>query len=134
MLTRGASMPCWARRLSRRALDVFLFGTAIAAAQYSDRLVRHSAHRDPPPFESGRPEFEQHLNEANYFQGGLWSNYDIDLATTSQTEGPMIAGTEVIGQKVLTHAFPLIEDIPVGAPGVPVVYAQPDAPTNYVPG
>ena len=31
-LTRGASMPCWARRLSRRDLEVFFFGTAMAAA------------------------------------------------------------------------------------------------------
>ncbi len=28
--TRGASIPCWARRLSRRALDVFFLGTAMS--------------------------------------------------------------------------------------------------------
>ena len=71
---------------------------------------------------------------SSYVQGGLWANYDIELDTTSQTEGPMIAGTEIIGQKVLTHSFPVIDEIPVGAPGVPIVYAQPDAPTNYVTG
>jgi hypothetical protein len=27
--TRGTEIPCWARRLSRRDLDVFRFGTAI---------------------------------------------------------------------------------------------------------
>ena len=27
--TRGAATPCWARRLSRRALEVFRFGTAM---------------------------------------------------------------------------------------------------------
>ena len=67
-----------------------------------------------------------------YFQGGLWGEQNIELDTTSQTEGPMIAGTEVVGQKVITHAFPIIEEIPVGAPGVPVVYADPDPPSNYV--
>ena len=71
---------------------------------------------------------------SSFFQGGLWGNFNIELDTTSQTEGPMIAGTEIIGQKVLTHVFPVIDEIPVGAPGVPVVYAQPDAPTNYVTG
>jgi hypothetical protein len=70
----------------------------------------------------------------SYFQGGLWGNFNIELDTTSQTEGPMIAGTEIIGQKVVTHSFPEIEDIPSGAPGVPVVYAQPDPPTNYSTG
>jgi hypothetical protein len=29
-LKRGAEMPCWARRLSRRDFDVFRFGTAIS--------------------------------------------------------------------------------------------------------
>jgi hypothetical protein len=66
-----------------------------------------------------------------HYQGGLWAEYNIELDTTCQTEGPMIAGTEVIGQSTLTHAFPLIEEIPVGAPGVPVVYADPDPMTNY---
>jgi hypothetical protein len=66
-----------------------------------------------------------------HFQGGLWAEFNIELDTTCQTEGPMIAGTEVIGQSTLTHAFPLIEEIPVGAPGVPVVYADPDPLTNY---
>lgn len=28
-LTLGAAMPCWARRLSRRAFDVFRLGTAM---------------------------------------------------------------------------------------------------------
>jgi len=31
-LTRGASIACCARRWSRRAFDVFLFGTAIGGA------------------------------------------------------------------------------------------------------
>ena len=35
--TRGAAMPCVARRLSRRDFDVFFFGTAMAAAQSSSR-------------------------------------------------------------------------------------------------
>ena len=66
-----------------------------------------------------------------HFQGGLWAEYNIDLDTTCQTEGPMIAGPEIIGQKVLTHSFPVIDEIPEGAPGVPIVYAQADPPYNY---
>jgi hypothetical protein len=31
-LMRGASMPCWARRLSRRDFDVFFLGTAMETA------------------------------------------------------------------------------------------------------
>ncbi len=66
-----------------------------------------------------------------HYQGGLWAEHNIELDTTCQTEGPMIAGTEVIGQSTLTHSFPLIEEIPVGAPGVPLVYADPDPMTDY---
>jgi hypothetical protein len=67
-----------------------------------------------------------------YFQGGLFaSGGAIELDTTSNVEGPEIANTEIIGQKVTAHAFPLITEIPVGAPGVPVVYAQPDPPGGY---
>src|SRR5437588_3202330 len=48
VLTRGASILCWARRWSRRALDVFLLGTAIERASLA--AVRHGqlgAFRDP---------------------------------------------------------------------------------------
>jgi hypothetical protein len=38
--TRGAEIACCARRLSRLALDVFRFGTAMAAAQYTDGLAK----------------------------------------------------------------------------------------------
>jgi hypothetical protein len=34
-LTRGAEIACVARRLSRRDLEVFRFGTAMSAGQYS---------------------------------------------------------------------------------------------------
>jgi hypothetical protein len=33
VFTRGDSMPCWARRLSRRAFDVFFFGTAMSGCR-----------------------------------------------------------------------------------------------------
>jgi hypothetical protein len=47
--TRGASSRCVARRLSRRDLDCFFFGTA-TAAQYSQGLERYLPRR-PEPFQ-----------------------------------------------------------------------------------
>jgi hypothetical protein len=67
----------------------------------------------------------------SYFQGGLWGGYAIELDTSSSVEGPEIASTEIIGNTVTAKPFPLITSIPAGAPGVPVVYAQPDAPGGY---
>ena len=37
-LRRGAEMPCWARRLSRRDFEVFRFGTAMTGREYSHGL------------------------------------------------------------------------------------------------
>lgn len=67
-----------------------------------------------------------------YFQGGLFTTYAIELDTSSNTEGPMIASTEIIGQTVTAHNWPLITSIPDGAPGQPTIYAQPDPPGNFV--
>jgi hypothetical protein len=47
--TRGAAMPCWARRLSRRDLEVFRFGTAM-----SGRAVYLLAKQDSAEAESCR--------------------------------------------------------------------------------
>src|SRR4051794_7516445 len=50
--TRGASSLCVARRLSRRAFDVFLFGTAMSGGQSSRRgpsLVTRRYDRGEPP-------------------------------------------------------------------------------------
>jgi hypothetical protein len=69
--------------------------------------------------------------KSSFFQGGLWAQSNIELDTTTQTEGPMIAATEIIGQTVTAHTFPLITSIPAGAPGVPTVYAQPDPPGDW---
>jgi len=39
-LRRGAGTACWARRLSRRALDVFRFGTAMRPGSIAARASR----------------------------------------------------------------------------------------------
>jgi len=67
---------------------------------------------------------------SSYFQGALWGGYAIELNTSSSTEGPMIASTEIIGQTVYARSFPVV-NIPAGAPGVPITYVAPDPPTNY---
>jgi hypothetical protein len=65
------------------------------------------------------------------FQGGLFTSYAIELDTSSQTEGPMIASTEILGQTITGHAWTTITSVPAGAPGTPVVYAAPDPPGNF---
>ena len=38
---------------------------------------------------------------------------------------------EILGQSVYAHSWPLITTVPVGMPGTPTVYAQPDPPSGY---
>jgi hypothetical protein len=68
---------------------------------------------------------------SSFFQGAFWGTNSIELDTHSQSEGPMVAGSEIIGQTVQAHSFPLITTVPVGMPGTPTVYAQPDPPSGY---
>jgi Tfp pilus assembly protein PilX len=69
--------------------------------------------------------------KSSQFQGGLYTSYAIELDTSSQTEGPMIASTEILGQTIKGHSWTSITSVPAGAPGTPVVYAQPDPPGNF---
>jgi hypothetical protein len=64
-------------------------------------------------------------------QGALFATQKIELDTSSKVDGPMV-GTEVIlGQSVSTNDFPTITTVPVGMPGNPTVYAQPNPPQLY---
>jgi hypothetical protein len=64
-------------------------------------------------------------------QGALYATQKIDLDTSSKVDGPMV-GTEIIlGQSVSTNDFPTITTVPVGMPGNPTVYAQPNPPQLY---
>jgi hypothetical protein len=64
-------------------------------------------------------------------QGALYATQKIDLDTSSKVDGPMV-GTEIIlGQSVSTSDFQTITTVPVGMPGNPTVYAQPNPPQLY---
>jgi hypothetical protein len=70
------------------------------------------------------------------FQGALYGNGTIRPEGTTQTQGPMIASEVELGYNVSTasqtaSSFPLITTIPSGFPGVPNVYAQPQAPKSF---
>jgi len=67
----------------------------------------------------------------SYWQGGLFTTSDIELDTTSQVEGPMLASTEIVGQSIQSHAWATITSVPAGAPSTPVVYSQPDPPADF---
>lgn len=65
------------------------------------------------------------------WEGGLYATNGIDLSNNGTVEGPMIASTAVFSQNVTAKPFPVITNVPVGAPGNPNVYAQPNPPGGY---
>jgi hypothetical protein len=66
------------------------------------------------------------LNSAR-FQGALYATYGIDIATTSNSDGPLDGAPVKVGQTV-NSTWPAFTVVPAGMPGNPVAYAEPQAP------
>jgi len=66
------------------------------------------------------------LNSAR-FQGALYATYGIDIATTSNSDGPLDGAPVKVGQTV-NSTWPAFTVVPSGMPGNPVAYAEPQAP------
>ena len=64
-------------------------------------------------------------------QGSLYATYAVDLGSFAVYDGPMVAGTFKLANNIVTHEFPTITLVPVGWPGNPTVYAEPQPPSNY---
>jgi hypothetical protein len=65
------------------------------------------------------------------FQGGLFATHNLQFTNNARSDGPMVAGEVKLGNNVQTDAFPTITSVPVGMPGNPQVYAQPNPPQLY---
>jgi Tfp pilus assembly protein PilX len=65
------------------------------------------------------------------WEGGIYATKVIDLSNNGTIEGPIIGGSAVFSQNVTVRPFPVITTVPVGAPGNPNVYAQPNPPGSY---
>jgi hypothetical protein len=64
------------------------------------------------------------------FQGGFFGTNAIELDTTSQSQGPMIASHLILGQTV-SSSFPEIKIAPAAVPGNPPQYSTVSAPYDY---
>jgi Tfp pilus assembly protein PilV len=64
-------------------------------------------------------------------QGSLYATKAVDVGSFAQYDGPMVAGTFKLANNIVTHEFPTINSVPVGWPGNPTVYAEPQPPQNY---
>ena len=65
------------------------------------------------------------------WEGGVYATNSIDLSNNGTIEGPIIGGSATFSNNVTARPFPVITTVPVGAPGNPNVYAQPNPPGGY---
>ena len=71
------------------------------------------------------------LENQSRLQGSLYATYAVELGSFAVYDGPMVAGTFKLANNIQTHEFPTITSVPVGWPGNPTVYAEPQPPQNY---
>jgi hypothetical protein len=70
------------------------------------------------------------LNSAR-LQASLYATHAVLLENQTVFDGPMVAGTFKLENNIITHEFPTIFTVPLGWPGNPNVYAEPQPPQNY---
>jgi len=71
------------------------------------------------------------LENSSRLQGSLYATHAVDVGNFAAYDGPMVAGTFKLANNIVTHEFPTITSVPVGWPGNPTVYAEPQPPQNY---
>jgi hypothetical protein len=71
------------------------------------------------------------IDNGGQFQGGLFSQYAVRFANNSRSDGPIVGSTMIFDNNVQNDQFPTITTVPVGMPGNPAVYAQPNPPQLY---
>ena len=69
------------------------------------------------------------LNQSSYFQGAIFSDGNVSLGQSAQTEGPIITNTLTLGQSVQMKPLPGLADLPRGAPGNPNTSGYPEQPS-----
>jgi Tfp pilus assembly protein PilX len=65
------------------------------------------------------------------FQGALYSSGNIDLGNNAWSDGPMVGAQIILSNNVVTSSFGNVTTVPVGQPGNPAVYAQPNPPQMF---
>lgn len=72
-----------------------------------------------------------YLANNQYFQGGLFGTGNVEYSNNANSDGPIMGSQISLANNVVTNAFPNITTVPVGMPGNPNVYAQPNPPQFF---
>jgi hypothetical protein len=72
-----------------------------------------------------------YLANNSSFQGALYATGNLDYGNNSYSDGPMVGSQIVLANNVATQSFGTVTTVPVGMPGNPEVYAQPNPPQRF---
>jgi hypothetical protein len=65
------------------------------------------------------------------FQGGLFATSAVNFSNNSKSDGPIVGSHVIMANNMTSDSFPTITVVPVGMPGNPAVYAQPNPPQMF---
>ncbi len=65
------------------------------------------------------------------YQGGLFATSAVEFTNNARSDGPIVGSTVKFNNNVQNDQFPTITVVPVGMPGSPIVYAQPNPPQMF---
>jgi hypothetical protein len=71
------------------------------------------------------------MDNNSQFQGALYANANIQFTNNSRSDGPMVGNQLIFANNVQNDSFPTITVVPVGQPGNPAVYSQPNPPQRF---
>jgi hypothetical protein len=71
------------------------------------------------------------MDNNSQFQGALYAAANIQYTNNSRSDGPMVASRLLFANNVQNDSFPTITVVPVGQPGNPAVYSQPNPPQRF---
>ena len=71
------------------------------------------------------------IDNNGQFQGGLFGQGAVEFSNNARSDGPIVGSTVKFNNNVQNDQFPTITIVPVGMPGNPIVYAQPNPPEMF---
>jgi hypothetical protein len=71
------------------------------------------------------------IDNNSHFQGGLFATNNIEYSNNARSDGPIVGNEVKFSNNVQNDQFPTITVVPVGMPGNPIVYAQPNPPQMF---
>jgi Tfp pilus assembly protein PilX len=71
------------------------------------------------------------IDQNGQIQGSLYAIQNVQFLNNSRSDGPIIGNTVFLLNNVQNDQFPTITTVPVGMPGSPIVYAQPNPPSLF---